>query len=103
MNRRDFIRQSLLGAFGLSLPIELSAALTIVEVKVLDDIQEVLTFGETGIKDGHLIVNVELEKGKVWDYARLVDSDDREWHTTDEGETWHCGLMSFSLAMPSEV
>ena len=97
MNRRDFFKSSIGAALGLTLPIEISAALTIVDIKLLDSFKETMQFGGTRIVDGQAMMVVSIDTRAIWQHVRLVDGDGREWVTGDQGKTWACGLMEFSL------
>lgn len=102
MNRRDFFKQSIGAALGLSLPIKLSASLTIVDIKLLDSFKETMQFHGHQIVDGQAVVNVTIDTVDLWRHVRLVDSEGREWQTDNEGKTWKCGFLAFSLEVEDE-
>lgn len=99
MNRRDFFKASIGAALGLTLPIEISAALTIIDIKLLDSFGETMKFGDTRIENGQAVVDVTIDTGALWQHVRMVDSEGREWATDDQGKTWRCGLMEFSIEL----
>lgn len=103
MNRRDFFKSSIGAILGLSLPLEISASLTIVDIKLLDSFKETMQFHGHQIVDGQAVVSVTIDTADLWRHVRLVDSEGREWQTGDEGKTWKSGLMAFSLGLYDET
>src|SRR3990167_908390 len=97
MNRIDFLKQTILGGLGLTLPVELSATLTIVDYKILNGWESIMEIGKTKKEKDQLVMEVSFDSDKVWDYLRLIDSENRQWYSDDKGTTWRCGLMEFSL------
>jgi hypothetical protein len=83
------------------LPFEIDPTVTIVDVKVLDSCREAMTFSTPRTENKELLIDVEVDTNELWKHIRLIDSDDREWYTDDKGQTWHSGLMSFTI--PDEV
>lgn len=103
MNRRDFLKSAVGVAMGLSLPIQISSTLTIVDIKALDSFKEVMKFGGTSFKDGQAFMEISIDTKALWQHIRLIDSEGREWQSADEGTTWRCGLMEFSLEVEDET
>ena len=93
MNRRDFLKCFTSTSIAFTLPVELSATLTIVDWKLLDGWESLIKM--SSIKSN--IMTATIDTKGVWDYLRLIDSEGREWNSIDEGQTWICGLMEFSL------
>lgn len=97
MNRRDFLKSSIGTVLGLSLPIEISATLTIVDIKLDDGFKRALRFGGTSFQEGQAFMNISIDTRALWSHVRLIDSEGQEWRTEDQSKTWRCGLMEFSL------
>lgn len=93
MNRRDFLKCLTSSSIAFTLPVELSATLTIVDWKLLDGWESLIKM--SSFKSN--IMTAAIDTKGVWGYLRLVDSEGREWHSIDEGQTWKCGLMEFTL------
>lgn len=96
MDRRDFLK-SIGAAFALSLPVEVSASLTITGWELRDGWESLVTLGGPRMEGGQAFIEATFEAGRIWEYLRLVDSEGRQWQSIDEGITWQCGLMEFSL------
>ena len=102
MNRRDFFKSAAATLAGLSIPLEFGGCLTIVDYKIVEELNKFISMGKCKIENGRATtVEVSIDDEMIWQAVRLVDEDGREWHTNDEGITWHCGLMSFEI--PKEV
>ena len=98
MNRRDFLKSSVYSLIGLSLPIELGASLVITDMLMYDGFFDTCCkLGKWHTEDNQAYCDVEVDTDKMWDYFRLIDSENRQWYTNDKGTTWRCGLMEFSL------
>lgn len=64
------------------------------DIILLDSVIKDVELRASKIVKNAFVGDIKIEC--IWRHIRMIDDDNQEWYTLDQGNTWHNGLKEFN-------